>query len=146
MSVYMHSIIVSTNVNTSYDASLQYFLSLSQGYTVANSVRPSLLVLKRGSFWGTGVTTIKTTLTINLSSDGENTAIQCNYDFPTAIVLGRDKEYLGSEVEGLKNFILTSQPQPQQTPNKDRVCVECKRNIPFDANVCPYCGHDYRKV
>ena len=24
-----------------------------------------------------------------------------------------------------------------------RMCVECGRNIPFDANLCPYCGHKY---
>lgn len=25
-----------------------------------------------------------------------------------------------------------------------RMCVSCGRTIPFDVNVCPYCGHDYR--
>jgi len=25
-----------------------------------------------------------------------------------------------------------------------RSCVSCGRNIAWDANVCPYCGHDYR--
>jgi DNA-directed RNA polymerase subunit RPC12/RpoP len=27
-----------------------------------------------------------------------------------------------------------------------RSCVSCGRPISFDANVCPYCGHDYRVV
>jgi len=27
-----------------------------------------------------------------------------------------------------------------------RNCVSCGRPISFDANVCPYCGHDYRVV
>lgn len=27
-----------------------------------------------------------------------------------------------------------------------RVCVRCQKNLPDDANVCPYCGHDYRPV
>lgn len=27
-----------------------------------------------------------------------------------------------------------------------RNCVSCGRPIAFDANVCPYCGHDYRVV
>lgn len=26
----------------------------------------------------------------------------------------------------------------------NRNCVSCGRSIAFDANVCPYCGHDYR--
>ncbi len=25
-----------------------------------------------------------------------------------------------------------------------RTCVQCGRQIPWDANVCQYCGHDYR--
>lgn len=25
-----------------------------------------------------------------------------------------------------------------------RSCVGCGRSIPWEANVCPYCGHDYR--
>lgn len=25
-----------------------------------------------------------------------------------------------------------------------RHCVSCGRSIAWDANVCPYCGHDYR--
>ncbi|HEX7392237.1 MAG TPA: hypothetical protein VF374_04725 [Thermoplasmata archaeon] len=27
-----------------------------------------------------------------------------------------------------------------------RKCVSCGRDIAWDANVCPYCGHDYRTV
>lgn len=27
-----------------------------------------------------------------------------------------------------------------------RNCVGCGRPIPWDANVCPYCGHDYRQA
>jgi MFS family permease len=33
-----------------------------------------------------------------------------------------------------------AQPQPQQ---QDRNCPECGRNIPMDANVCPYCGKKF---
>lgn len=29
----------------------------------------------------------------------------------------------------------------QPTP---RMCVQCGKSIMMDANVCPYCGHDYR--
>ena len=33
-----------------------------------------------------------------------------------------------------------SETQPKQPRN----CVSCGRSIAWDANVCPYCGHDYR--
>ena len=25
-----------------------------------------------------------------------------------------------------------------------RMCMKCGRKIPFDANLCPYCGYDFR--
>ena len=33
---------------------------------------------------------------------------------------------------------------PSQDSSGSRHCVSCGRAIQFDANVCPYCGHDYR--
>jgi predicted nucleic acid-binding Zn ribbon protein len=30
-----------------------------------------------------------------------------------------------------------------KSPQQIRHCVECGRNIPWDANLCPYCGHQY---
>ena len=30
-------------------------------------------------------------------------------------------------------------------PAKQRFCVNCGRNIPFDAVICPYCKYDYEK-
>lgn len=35
---------------------------------------------------------------------------------------------------------MTSDPGTTQTRN----CVSCGRAISWDANVCPYCGHDFR--
>lgn len=32
-----------------------------------------------------------------------------------------------------------------QAPGGTRNCVSCGRAIGWDANVCPYCGHDYRQ-
>ena len=29
---------------------------------------------------------------------------------------------------------------------KDRICVKCKKKIPWDANICPYCAYDYRTL
>jgi DNA-directed RNA polymerase subunit RPC12/RpoP len=35
-------------------------------------------------------------------------------------------------------------PTAQPRPSDPRHCVSCGRSIQSDANVCPYCGHDYR--
>jgi predicted nucleic acid-binding Zn ribbon protein len=34
--------------------------------------------------------------------------------------------------------------QTGQAPARN--CVACGRSIAWDANVCPYCGHDFRAV
>ena len=31
----------------------------------------------------------------------------------------------------------------QQLKEPDRLCPECKKVIPFDANICPYCGRKF---
>lgn len=35
-------------------------------------------------------------------------------------------------------------PPPPEAPRNKRYCTNCGREIPFDANVCPYCGKDFR--
>lgn len=35
---------------------------------------------------------------------------------------------------------------PAQNPAQTRKCVACGRDIQWDANVCPYCGKDYRQT
>ena len=35
-------------------------------------------------------------------------------------------------------------PQPPEATQNKRYCTNCGRDIPFDANVCPYCGKDFR--
>ena len=39
--------------------------------------------------------------------------------------------------------------QPAYYPparERNRYCVKCTKNIPYDSWMCPYCGHDYRKT
>lgn len=36
------------------------------------------------------------------------------------------------------------QTSPVSGQQQSRNCVYCRRDIPSDANICPYCGYDYR--
>jgi zinc-ribbon domain len=38
----------------------------------------------------------------------------------------------------------SSMESPPGASPPTRMCVSCGRTIDFSANVCPYCGHDYR--
>jgi hypothetical protein len=33
---------------------------------------------------------------------------------------------------------------PETAPRTGRYCTNCGREIPFDANVCPYCGKNFK--
>lgn len=39
---------------------------------------------------------------------------------------------------------LADKPVVTQDPVKMRRCMGCGRPIPWNANVCQYCGHDFR--
>ncbi|UCD14701.1 MAG: hypothetical protein JSW60_04590 [Thermoplasmatales archaeon] len=45
-------------------------------------------------------------------------------------------------VEAYKQKMEGGEKQPKQ--HKDRYCPDCGRSIPFDANVCPYCGKKFK--
>lgn len=82
-------------------------------FKIANSAKPNLLVLKRGSTLGSftshKIENSKTTLTISLSQKGEDVNVVCDYDVVVyGIVISSDKSTLESEVELLKNFLQTA--------------------------------------
>lgn len=140
------SVIVNVNIETVYDLTLHYFTSL--GFTLVSGLKPTQMILERGSVWwaDNNWRSKKCNVVINLSkTQDNNTLILCDYDIHWAVYSGEeDTQEACREIEGLKNFI-ASLPSEQKAPAKDRMCVMCKRKIPWDANLCPYCGHDYRK-
>lgn len=156
MPKHTSSVVASGDISTVYDLALAYFSS--RGFAQISGIKPSQITFQRGSVLFADVrvfgkedlsqfSTKKCNLQVNLSNVASGILIQCAYDIHWAVYGGKsDIENINEEVEGLKNFISISQPQPQQILSKDRICVECKRNIPFDVNICPYCRHDYRKV
>jgi len=40
--------------------------------------------------------------------------------------------------------VVIHQPPPSEASRNKRYCTNCGREIPFDSNVCPYCGKDFR--
>ena len=46
-------------------------------------------------------------------------------------------------VSGKKTVIIEQGSPAGATQKHDRYCPNCGRAIPFDANVCPYCGKQF---
>lgn len=141
------SFIVEEDIHKVYDMALNYWQSM--GFRNTSSQRPNNISFKRGSMWGIGAKKVPTELQVTFMPQPKGVFVSIRYVITYAVGFGaKDLSILNSEIEGLKTYILASIQQPMQTAisEKDRICVECKRTIPFDANICPYCGHDYRKV
>jgi hypothetical protein len=54
-------------------------------------------------------------------------------------IRGRDME-IELDVYGRQH-----RQQKEPVSGSRRNCVKCGREIPFDANLCPYCGYDYQE-
>lgn len=81
-------------------------------FNIRNTVHPTLLVLERGSRWGSftshKIENSRTILTISFKQINEEVSILCDYDITVyGIVLSSDKSTLESEVEKLNNFLIT---------------------------------------
>jgi len=80
-------------------------------FRIESAVKPNMLLLKRGSVWGSLTTfkveNVKTTLTISFTQKEEKLYIMCDYDVSGygAIFTASDKSTLESEVEGLKHHL-----------------------------------------
>lgn len=102
---------VKGNIDRVFELTEKYVSGMK--YRVENSVKPTLLVLKRGSTLGSlfsfKVENVKTILTISFSQKGEDVHVLCDYDIAGygQIFTSSDKSTLESEVEKLQNFLLT---------------------------------------
>ena len=138
-----NSIIISVDLEKAFDLTLHYFGSL--GYTIKNNIKPTHISLEYGNAWlddGKWETKART-LDIIFSKTNNDTMIRFSYDLNWLTHTGK-KDFQGAnnEIQGLEHYLNTSMTTHEKN-NRDRVCVKCKKQIPWDANLCPYCGHDF---
>ena len=103
---------VKGNIEKVFDLTEKYISGMK--FKIANSHKPTLLILKRGgtlgSFNSFKIENVKTTLTVSFSQKGEDVNMLCDYDVAGygQIFTSSDKSTLESEVEMLKNFLQTA--------------------------------------
>jgi hypothetical protein len=130
-----------------HDCCLKYFQSL--GYSVKNVIAPSRIEFKfKGTLWTTDDIEAPHTLAIYLNPEGNEISLTAHFYCAGGIsdFTKHSKEVVNSEMEGLRGLIMSSNPQQTisiEVNERDRKCVKCQRQIPWDANMCPYCGHKY---
>jgi hypothetical protein len=101
---------VKGNIERAFELTEKYVQGMK--FNIKNSVHPTLLVLERGSRWGsfasTKIENVKTTLTISFKQINDDVSILCDYDLTVyGIATSSDKSTLESEVEKLKHFLVT---------------------------------------
>jgi hypothetical protein len=108
---FSKSFTVKGSIEKAFDLTEKYVSGMK--FKIVNSVKPTLLVLKRGSTSGSftsfKIEDAKTSLTISFSQKGEDINVLCDYDTSVyGIATSSDKSTLESEVEKLKNFLQTA--------------------------------------
>lgn len=101
---------VKGNAERAFELTEKYVQGMK--FNVKNAVRPTLLVLERGSRWASFTSSKieddKTTLTISFKQINEKVSVLCDYDITVyGIATSSDKSALESEVEKLKHFLIT---------------------------------------
>jgi hypothetical protein len=105
---------VKGNLDRAFELTEKYVQGMN--FKIRNEVRPSRIILERGSGWGSvtssKIENSKTVLTISFGQAKDEVNILCDYDITIyGIVISSDKTTLESEVEKLKNFLITSLTQ-----------------------------------
>ena len=146
MAKHGDSILVSEDLDTAYDLILHYFGSI--GYVLTNSVKPTHATFEYGNKWqdeGKWDTKYRI-LDIDLTRTGPQTMIRFSYDINWMTYEGKkDTNAANIEVQNLLNYI-DNYNSSNGIGEQDRICVNCKKKIPWDANLCPYCKYIYKKL
>lgn len=142
------AVLTNLNLERAYDLIFYYFNSL--GFKIVTEAKPTLMRLERGSTWMFDTACWKTkkcNVDLSLTKQSSNsTLIRCEYEIPTLLWEGKkDINNIEVEIQGLRNLLESS--YSKATPSeRERICVECKKDIPWDANLCPYCGKKYKNM
>lgn len=58
-------------------------------------------------------------------------------------IFGRKKTIIQTQQSVSSPIII---PETSKQREKERFCPDCGRTIPFDANLCPYCGKKFKEI
>lgn len=139
-------IVTSLPIQKAYEASLLYFKNL--GFIEIEKIPNTYIKFQRGSAWlGDTWQTKKVYLMLQFSIAYDNkVAITCIYDISALQYIGKtDLENADKEIYGFRDYIAKIERELRQKRPK-RICPKCKREIPWDAVICPYCGYKFPKL
>jgi len=142
-SEYKRAVEIMAPMEMIHDSCIKYFQSI--GYQMTNDIPPSRIEFsKKGTIWTTDDIEIDQTLSVYLNKSTKG--VVANFSFFAPMATGqftsRSQSIANSEIEALCGLIYSANPTSINN-QQDRICVECKKKIPWDANLCPYCGHDF---
>ena len=146
MSEYVKSLLIKADAETIYRTSIDHFASL--GYSIRRSSEYSYLEFEREGkrIFVYHAINAPHMLTITLTPQGEGVFTTFKFNCPLGIgpFSIKSQEEADEYISSLLTKIYQKQPKVSQHPR--RICPNCKREIPWDAKICPYCGYDFSKV
>lgn len=144
---YKEVVNINAPIETIFESSKKYFTSI--GYTEKNEIAPSRIeFLKKGTVWTTDDIDFTHKLTVFLNPEGDSVRSTFHFIVESGLSAGgfssKSKRVANSEIGALLGLIYSSNPHKTNKNEKDRICIECKKNMPWDAKFCPHCGYEYK--
>ncbi len=142
MSRYVKSLVIRADAITIYQACADHFVNL--GYSIKKASKYSYLEFKReGTIFTIHEIKAPHTLTIILAPhrDGTYAIFRFECSLGNVAFTGKSKEEADGYISSLLTKIYQKQPSVSQHPK--RICPNCKREMPWNAKICPYCGYDF---
>jgi len=130
-------VVSSLPLDKAYEISILYFKNL--GFFEIEQIPNVYIKFQRGSvMMAHSWRTKKMYLTLNFSLNiDKKVVITCVYDISAWVYEGEnDIINIDREIQGFRKYL-------SQCKGNQRICPKCKREIPWDANICPYCGHNF---
>lgn len=139
MSEYEKSIIIKADVKTIYQACIEHFTAL--GYKIKRASQYGYIEFKwRRRYWA--IHQIYTWHNLNIAIQKEGVSIIFRFISPALTPYSkRSKKVADEYIASLVTKIYQKQALEKKHPK--RICPKCKREMPWDAKICPYCGYKF---
>ena len=142
-SEYIKSLIIKSDIKTIYQSCMEHFANL--GYSIRRSSEYSYLEFEREGKRVFVLHMINTPHTLTITLTPQQEGVFTTFKFSSSLGIGpwdaKSQEDADEYISSLLTKIYQKQPEPNKRPK--RICPRCKREIPWDAKICPYCGYKF---
>ncbi len=141
---YSRQVMIKSDIQTIYQKCIEHFMGL--GYHLISSSEPSYIEFEKegATFAAYRFYTANHKLIINIITQHNGAVATFNFSCPwiLAYIDKKSRDIIDGYISTLLTKIYQSSTEAKPSKRR-RLCPSCKKDIPWDAVFCPYCGHDF---